>query len=111
MAVSQRAAPLRLPSYPALPYFLAGSQSPDLLTRTGQAMKIAKVKNGIVGLGMVCDSHIKAYQSDPRAEVIAVCDLDGARAKAVADEFGIKSTYTSYEEMLKNEDINTVDIT
>ena len=60
---------------------------------------------------MVCDSHIKAYQSDPRAEVIAVCDLDGARAKAVADEFGIKNTYTSYEEMLKNEDINTVDIT
>jgi predicted dehydrogenase len=24
--------------------------------------------------------------------VIAVCDLDGARAKAVADEFGIKNT-------------------
>ena len=29
----------------------------------------------------------------------------------MADEFGIKNTYTSYEEMLKNEDINTVDIT
>ena len=29
----------------------------------------------------------------------------------MADEFGIKNTYTSYEEMLKSEDINTVDIT
>ena len=74
-------------------------------------MKIAKVKNGIVGLGMVCDSHIKAYQSDPRAEVIAVCDLDGDRAKAVAREFGIEKYYTSYDEMLKNEEINTIDIT
>ena len=82
MAIGLRAAPLRLPSCPPLPYFVAGSQSPDFPMRRGQAMKIAKVKNGIVGLGMVCDSHIKGYQSDPRAEVIAVCDLDGARAKA-----------------------------
>ena len=74
-------------------------------------MKIDKVRNGIVGLGMVCDSHIKAYQSDPRAEVIAVCDLDADRARAVAQEFGIKNIYSSYEEMLKNEDINTIDIT
>jgi predicted dehydrogenase len=74
-------------------------------------MKIGKVRNGIVGLGMVCDSHIKAYQSDPRAEVIAVCDLDADRAKAVAQEFGIRNIYSSYDEMLKNEDINTIDIT
>ena len=74
-------------------------------------MKLAKVKNGIVGLGMVCDSHIKAYLSDPNAEVVAVCDLDGARAKAVAAEFGIRKTYTSYDEMLKDDEINTIDIT
>ena len=74
-------------------------------------MKLAKVKNGIVGLGMVCDSHIKAYLSDPNAEVIAVCDLDGARAKAVVTEFGIRKTYTSYDEMLKDDEINTIDIT
>jgi predicted dehydrogenase len=74
-------------------------------------MKVARVKNGIVGLGLVCDSHIKAYLSHSNAEVIAVCDLDRARAKAVADEFGIKEYYASYDEMLRNDEINTIDIT
>jgi predicted dehydrogenase len=74
-------------------------------------MKASKVKVGVVGLGLVVDSHIKAYLSHPNAEVIAVCDLDGERAKAVAQEYGIKRFYTSYDEMLKDPEINTVDIT
>jgi predicted dehydrogenase len=74
-------------------------------------MKIAKVKVGIVGLGLVCVSHIKAYLSHPDAEVVAVCDLDAARAKAIAAEFGIKRYYTSYDEMLSDDEINTIDIT
>jgi len=49
-------------------------------------MKIDKVRNGVVGLGMVCDSHIKAYQSDPRAEVVAVCDLDAGGGSGVWDK-------------------------
>lgn len=74
-------------------------------------MKVDKVRVGLVGLGLVSDSHIKAYQSNPNAEVIAVYDLDEARAKAVADKFGIAKHYTSYDEMLKDSDINTVNIT
>jgi predicted dehydrogenase len=74
-------------------------------------MKVDKVKVGIVGLGLVCDSHIKAYQANPRAEVVAVCDLDEARARSVAKEFGIAKYYLSFDAMLKDSDINTVDIT
>lgn len=74
-------------------------------------MKVSKVKVGIVGLGLVSDSHIKGYQSHPAAEVVAVCDLDGARAKQVAAEFGIPKYYTSFDEMLRDPDVNTVDIT
>src|SRR5262245_20039574 len=74
-------------------------------------MKVDKVKVGIVGLGLVCDSHIKAYIAHPDAEVIAVCDLNAERAKAVADEYGIDRYYTSYDDMLHDPDINTVDIT
>jgi predicted dehydrogenase len=74
-------------------------------------MKVTKVKVGIVGLGLVSNSHIKAYVSHPDAEVVAVCDLDESRAKAVAAEFGIAKYYTSYDAMLKDPDINTVDIT
>jgi predicted dehydrogenase len=74
-------------------------------------MKVERVRVGIVGLGLVCDSHIKAYQANPSAEVVAVCDLDEARAKSVAREFGIAKYYLSFDEMMKDADINTVDIT
>jgi predicted dehydrogenase len=74
-------------------------------------MKLDKVRVGLVGLGLVSDSHIKGYLSNPNAEVIAVCDLDEPRAKAVASKFGIGKSYTSYDAMLADPEINTVDIT
>jgi predicted dehydrogenase len=68
------------------------------------------VKAGIVGLGLVSTSHLKGYLSHPRADVVAVCDLDGARAQAFAAQHGIREVYSSYEKMLAWADINTVDI-
>jgi len=74
-------------------------------------MKLDKVKVGIVGLGMVSYSHIKAFMSHNSAEVAAVCDKDENQAKLVAEKFGIPKYYKSYDEMLKDPCINTVDIT
>jgi predicted dehydrogenase len=73
-------------------------------------MKLDVVKVGIVGLGLVSNSHIKAFRSHPHAKMIAVCDMNERRAKSVAQKFGIPKYYTSYEEMLKDGDINTIDI-
>jgi predicted dehydrogenase len=74
-------------------------------------MKVEKVNVGLVGLGMVCESHLKAYSAHPDAEVVAVCDLDAARLTEIANKYGIPKTYTSYEQMLQDPEINTVDIT
>lgn len=74
-------------------------------------MKVDRVRVGLVGLGLVSASHIKAYQANPDAEVVAVCDLDGGHAEAVAAKHGIGRVYTSYDEMLADPAINTVDIT
>jgi len=71
----------------------------------------SKLGVGIAGLGLVSHSHIKAYLSDPDAELIAVCDLDGEQTKAVSLKYGIPKYYTSYEEMLADPEINTVNIT
>lgn len=73
--------------------------------------KVEKVRVGVVGLGMVCYSHIDAYVAHPDSEVVAVCDLNEAQAKAVAEKYGIEKYYIDYEEMLKDPMINTVDIT
>jgi predicted dehydrogenase len=73
-------------------------------------MQLDKVRVGVVGLGLVCESHIKGYQACPDAEVVAVCDLDAARAKSVADKFGVKKHYTAFAKMLEDDSINTIDI-
>lgn len=74
-------------------------------------MKVSRAKVGLAGLGLVCESHIKAYVSHPDSEVSAVCDLDEARAKSIAGTYGIPKVFTSYDEMLKDDGINTIDIT
>ena len=47
-------------------------------------MSASDVKVGLVGLGLVSRSHITAYRAHPHATIVAVCDLDETRAKAVA---------------------------
>lgn len=73
-------------------------------------MKQDRVKAGIVGLGLVSTPHFKGYASHPQAEVVAVCDLDEERARRFAEAHNIPEVYTSYEKMLAEADINTVDI-
>ena len=73
-------------------------------------MEAKKIKVGLVGLGLVSDSHIKAFLSHEAAEIVALCDLDEAHAREVADQYRIKKYYTDYNRMLKDEEINLIDI-
>ncbi len=73
-------------------------------------MKPEKVKVGMVGLGLVFTPHFKGYASHPGAEVVALCDLDEERARRFAAAYNVPQIYTSYEELLAQADINTVDI-
>jgi predicted dehydrogenase len=43
---------------------------------------------------------LPVLRHDPRVEVAAICDLDAARAEAVAGEHGIAGAYTAYEDLL-----------
>lgn len=70
-----------------------------------------KIKVGIVGLGLAGNAHIKGYLSNPKSEIVALCDVEEAYVKKCADEYGIPKYYTKYEEMLQDEDINLIDIT
>ncbi len=54
-----------------------------------------KLKVGIVGLGLAATPHFKGHASHPHAEVTAVCDLDGERAKEFAGMHGVPEIYTS----------------
>jgi len=70
-----------------------------------------KVKIAVVGLGWVAQIfHLPILTKMEDVEVVAVCDKDKARAKFIAEKFGINRWYNDYQEMLKTEDIDAVDI-
>jgi predicted dehydrogenase len=73
-------------------------------------MKPQQVRAGMVGVGLVSTPHLKGYLSHPRAEVVAICDMDQERAGQFAKKYGIPEVFSSYQEMLQKADINTVDI-
>lgn len=64
-----------------------------------------KAKIGVVGLGWIAQTiHLPILTKLPDAEVVAVCDMDLAKAQFVARKHGIKRYYKDFEEMLKNEE-------
>ncbi len=57
----------------------------------------ARVRVGVVGVGSLGSHHVRIYASLPGAELVAVHDIDPARAVAVAQQHGVR-TASSLEE-------------
>ncbi|SFL69059.1 Predicted dehydrogenase [Gracilibacillus orientalis] len=71
---------------------------------------MSKVRIGIVGLGSISEMHIQGYLKNQDVQLFAVCDVNEARAKQTAEEFGATHYYTDYQEMLSNNEIDAVSI-
>ncbi|MGB2868242.1 MAG: Gfo/Idh/MocA family oxidoreductase [Bacteroidota bacterium] len=64
-----------------------------------------KARIGIVGLGMIGQTiHLPILSKLPDAEIVCVCDADRAKAQFVANKYGIRRYYDSYEKMLATEE-------
>jgi UDP-N-acetylglucosamine 3-dehydrogenase len=68
-----------------------------------------KLGVAVVGTGFWGKNHARVYRELEETDLLAVCDIDAGRARAVADQFGAKS-YTSVRRMLKNEEIKAVSV-
>ncbi len=68
-----------------------------------------KLRVAIVGLGFGAE-FIPIYQAHPNAEIVAVCRRNKAELDKTADKYGIPKRFTSYEELLKDPDIDAVHI-
>jgi UDP-N-acetylglucosamine 3-dehydrogenase len=68
-----------------------------------------KLGVAVIGTGFWGRNHARVYSELESTELVAVCDVDRERAKAVADQFGVKA-YTSSTRMLKNEKIDAVNV-
>lgn len=67
------------------------------------------VKIGLIGCGGISATHLATYQNNPRANVVAVCDVDQAKADAVAGKAGA-TAYTDFEQMLDAEKLDGVSL-
>jgi predicted dehydrogenase len=73
-------------------------------------MNQGRLRVAVVG-GGVGQGHIRAFQVLPDLfEVVAVCDIDAAKARKLADEFKIPQAHSELPELLKMQELDVVDI-
>ncbi|MEJ5250488.1 MAG: GNAT family N-acetyltransferase [Chthonomonadetes bacterium] len=66
------------------------------------------VRLGIVGAGGRGASFKTACDAIPGVSIVAVCDVDSARAQRVAEMLGAKRLFTDYEQMLDSDEVDAV---
>jgi len=69
-----------------------------------------KFRFALVGCGRISGKHVDAINNIANAELTAVCDINESRAKALSKKTGLKKYYLSYDDMLKNEEVDIVNI-
>ena len=72
-------------------------------------MKNGKIGYAVVGLG-IGKAHVDAAIKNPKCDLIAVCDLIEEKMAKVVEKSPETLTYTDFDEMLKNPDIDIVSI-
>jgi UDP-N-acetylglucosamine 3-dehydrogenase len=68
-----------------------------------------KLGVAVIGTGQWGKNHARVYKELPSTELIAVCDVNSERAKAMANQYGVKA-YSDSSEMLKDKSIEAVNV-
>ena len=72
---------------------------------------MSRIKVGIIGTGGISHSHARGYKgNDDMVEIVAVADIDEARAKAAADEWGVGKHFTDYRKILDMPEVDAVSV-
>lgn len=68
-----------------------------------------KIKWGILGTAYIATEHvIPAIMNSKHGEIYAIASRDYAKAKMVAEKFGISEAYGNYEELLADKEVDVV---
>ena len=68
-----------------------------------------KLGVAVIGTGQWGKNHARVYKELPSTELVAICDVNAERAKAIAAQYGVKA-YSDSTQMLKDKDIEAVNI-
>jgi UDP-N-acetylglucosamine 3-dehydrogenase len=70
---------------------------------------LKKLGVAVIGTGAWGKNHARVYKELPSTELIAVCDVNAERAKAMANQYGVKA-YSNSTQMLKDKNIEAVNV-
>ena len=74
-------------------------------------MKESRLRVGVLGAGKWAESaHIPGWLRDPRCEVVALCDVQGERAREFAQHFGIPEATDDWQTLVSRSDIDVIDV-
>jgi len=69
-----------------------------------------KVKYGVIGLGWFGEKHCEALADLPQVELYALCTRTESRLAELAARFGVARTFTDYQEMLADPELEAVSV-
>ncbi len=69
-----------------------------------------KLRVGIVGVGGNGGRFLDAYATNPRAEVVALCDIREDHRQALQDKYQVPYGYDSIEALLRHDEVDLVSI-
>ncbi len=68
-----------------------------------------KIGVAVIGTGFWGRNHARVYKELESTNLVAICDVNAERAKAIANQLGVKA-YTDSSRMLKNPEIEAVSV-
>ena len=68
------------------------------------------LKIGIIGVGSIAQCHARGFLKDGRATIVNVCDLMEEEASKKAEKWGAEKSCIDYNELLKDPEVEAVDI-
>src|SRR5262245_56930276 len=68
-----------------------------------------EVRVGLIGVGAVPQTaHLPIISKMRGASLVALCDNDGPKARAIADRFGVRDVFTDIDDLLELESLDAV---
>ncbi len=70
---------------------------------------MTKTRVGVIGLGGIAQLvHLPILSKQPSVEIAAVAEINNNRRRTIAEKFGIEKTYSDYNEMLSENELDAV---
>lgn len=69
-----------------------------------------KIKFAIIGCGSIGMRHLAVVDNEPRAEIVAICDIDEAKCLKFSEQYGGLPYYTEYAQLLTKTNADVISI-